>query len=110
MAENILQEADRIVDGDRQADYGPVRHDFARIAGFWSVILGVPVMPRDVPLCMIALKMSREICKHKRDNLVDMAGYARTLEKYFDEIDDLEASDAAFYATQKLSEKTEATI
>jgi len=29
---------------------------------------------------MIALKISRECNKHKRDNLVDIAGYAKTID------------------------------
>jgi len=32
----------------------------------------------DVPLCMIAVKLARQAHRHKRDNLVDIAGYART--------------------------------
>ncbi len=32
----------------------------------------------DVPLCMIAVKLARQVHRHKRDNLVDIAGYART--------------------------------
>jgi hypothetical protein len=51
-----------------------------RTAKFWSEILGLPVTPEQVALCMIAVKMSREVNAHKRDNLVDIAGYARTLE------------------------------
>ena len=83
---NILQEADKITSGDRQEDYGSPLEDFTRVADLWSVILGKKVYANQVPLCMIALKMSREIHKHKRDNLVDIAGYSRTLEKLQDEI------------------------
>jgi hypothetical protein len=32
----------------------------------------------DIPLCMVAIKLARQSHHHKRDNLVDIAGYART--------------------------------
>jgi Domain of unknown function (DUF6378) len=81
---NILQEADRITSVDRNDDYGHPRTDFQRTAVFWSAIFGFPVTPEQVALCMIALKLSREVHKHKRDSIVDIAGYARTLEMLYE--------------------------
>lgn len=80
MPETILAEAARLTSQDRQASYGHPRQDFERVATLWSVVLGVEVMPAQVALCMILVKVSRETHQHKRDNLVDIAGYARTLE------------------------------
>lgn len=77
--ENVLQEAERLVYGPRQACYGHPADDFARTAAMWSVILGTHVEPEQVGLCQIALKISREVNAHKRDNLVDIAGYAGTV-------------------------------
>lgn len=79
--ETILQEAERIIGGDRAQDYGDITESTQRIASMWSTILGVDVTPRQVLLCMVGLKISREVNKHKRDNLVDIAGYVRLLEK-----------------------------
>lgn len=76
--ENILKEADRIVGGDRNAAYGHPKTDFTRTAMIWSAILGVTVKPEQIPLCMIGVKMSRQCNAAKRDNWVDMAGYAQT--------------------------------
>ena len=47
----------------------------------WGAILGLPdPVPADlVALCLIAVKISREVNAPKRDNIVDMAGYAETL-------------------------------
>jgi hypothetical protein len=46
----------------------------------WGAILGIPdVSPRLVALCLIGLKVSREAYQHKRDSLVDIAGYVETL-------------------------------
>ena len=79
--ENILQEAQRLVYGDRNKDYGHPYEDFSRQAKLWSVILGVDVTPRQIGLCHIATKIARELNRPKRDNIVDIAGYAATLER-----------------------------
>lgn len=83
--ESILDEAKRITGGERNADYGHPRDDFARAAHIWTGILrdrlapGASIKAEDIALCMIGVKLAREAHKHKRDNLVDIAGYARTL-------------------------------
>lgn len=77
--ESILEEAQRLVHGDRQHTYGHPIADFTRTGRIWGAILGVPdIDPRFVALMMGGVKMSREVNKHKRDNLVDLAGYAET--------------------------------
>lgn len=82
--EPVLDEAKRITASDRQDDYGHPSQGFARTARMWTGILagklreGAEVAPMDVPLCMIAVKLARQAHRHKRDNLVDIAGYART--------------------------------
>ena len=81
MADNsVLTEAHRLVHGDRGDDYGHPYHDFSRTAKIWSAILDKDVTPEQVALCMIGVKMSRECNRPKRDNRVDMAGYAETLD------------------------------
>lgn len=78
--ETPLQEAQRLVHGDRQASYGHPIEDFTRTGRMWGAILGTDdVPPEKVALCMIAVKMSRECNRPKRDNAVDIAGYAETL-------------------------------
>jgi len=77
---SILREAERIVDGERGDAYGPPEKDFGRVAKMWSALLGVEVEAWQVGACMICLKLSRETNKHKRDNLVDVAGYAKTID------------------------------
>lgn len=78
--ENILEEANRITHGKRNEDYGSPLTDFTRPAKMWSAILGCEVKAVDVPKCMIALKLSRQCHSPNRDNLVDMCGYAHTIE------------------------------
>lgn len=77
---NCLEIANSLVSGDRNDDYGHPFHDFSRTAKMWSAILGVEVTPDKVPLCMIAVKISREVNRPKADNVIDICGYARTLE------------------------------
>ena len=79
--EDILMEAHRITGGDRNEDYGDPSEEFARVSNLWNSMLNTDIIePRHVPMMMILLKVSREMNKPKRDNAVDMAGYARCLD------------------------------
>lgn len=75
--EDILEEALRITRGDRQAQYGPPDQDFQRTADMWSALKGVPFTKQEVAMFMVLLKCSRQMHQKKRDNWVDIAGYAR---------------------------------
>lgn len=81
----ILEEAQSLVYGDRQAAYGHPLDDFSRTAKMWAAILGCEVTPEQVGLCMCVVKISRQLNRPKRDNLVDLAGYAATVELVLDE-------------------------
>lgn len=87
---SILEEAQEAVYGDRQADYGSVRENFSNIAKLWSVILKKRVTPEQVGLCMVQVKVARQLHKPKRDNLVDGAGYFATISKMEEESKELE--------------------
>jgi hypothetical protein len=73
-----------VANTDRYDDYGHPAENFARIARMWTAILGTHIRSEQVGLCMIAVKLSREVHRHKPDNLTDIAGYARTLEMIYD--------------------------
>lgn len=77
----ILQQAQEAVYSDRASDYGTVTANFNIIADFWKIILKQDITAEQVGMCMIAIKMARHMNKFKLDNLVDIAGYAATLEK-----------------------------
>lgn len=77
----ILEEAQSAVYGDRNADYGTVTDNFGTIAALWSIVLKTNITPEQVGLCMVQVKVARQMFKPKRDNLVDIAGYSATLEK-----------------------------
>jgi hypothetical protein len=84
--ETILEEADRLTRADRAGSYGPALPQAERFATIASAVTGCDIKPEHFPLLMIAVKLSRESYGHKRDNLVDIAGYARVAEKICDEM------------------------
>jgi len=84
--QTILLEAQDAVYKARQADYGTVTNNFTTIARLWEVVLGSKVTPEQVGLCMVQVKIARQMFKPKRDNLVDIAGYAATIEKMENEV------------------------
>ena len=72
----ILKEADKLIGGDRNTDYGDRLTNHQNIAKLWSVFLGHKISAHDVAICMILVKISRIINRHKKDSYVDMAAYA----------------------------------
>ena len=77
----ILREAESMVLGDRQDDYGTPENNFERIANLWNSYLDTRLDGRlgavDVAAMMALLKIARIASGHgKRDNWVDLAGYA----------------------------------
>tara|TARA_R100001510_G_scaffold14071_1_gene11227 strand:+ start:468 stop:890 length:423 start_codon:yes stop_codon:yes gene_type:complete len=77
---DYLKEAELLIHGDREADYGDNLLNHRRIATMWNVILGkkliTPIEPEEVAACMIGLKVARlsEDTK-KKDSWVDVVGY-----------------------------------
>jgi nucleoside 2-deoxyribosyltransferase len=78
--ETILEEAQRLVDGPRGQAYGHPAEDFGRTAKIVGAILGIEVTAHQIPLIMMAVKLSRHTNRPRRDNMTDIAGYARTAE------------------------------
>ena len=76
---SILREADEIVNGARQKDYGSPKVNFERTAKMWSAILGIEIEWHQVPACLIALKLARLVNEPMHeDSWRDIAGYAGT--------------------------------
>ena len=89
----ILEEAAQLTSGPRQRDYDSPLPNHRRIATMWNAYLSIrrrpdgAISPEDVATMMLLLKIAREVYTPKRDNLVDVAGYARCLEQMREERD-----------------------
>jgi len=89
--ESILEEAQRLVHGERGAAYGHPLDDMSRTAGMLTHLLadklqpGVSLNARDVSMMMVCVKLSRERNKPKRDNRADGAGYFETMQMIMEE-------------------------
>ena len=78
----ILKEAERLVLGDRQAAYGHPFDDLSRTGSIWGAILEIgPITPEKVALCMVGLKLSREVNRPQFDNRLDAVGYLLCYER-----------------------------
>lgn len=80
----ILEEARELVYGDRNAQYGHPKDDYAKVAKMWSAFLGVEISPHQAASMMIFIKMSRLAHEPKRDTIVDIAGYAEVVARILD--------------------------
>lgn len=81
----IAEEALKIINGERQNVYGDPEDNFAVIARLWTAYLStedgsvtrdIRIEPADVAYMMVLLKLAREITGRKKDNAVDLLGYA----------------------------------
>ena len=99
---NVLKEADGLVNGDRQASYGHPHTDYSCTAEMWQAMIlrrygaDIPITPDFACLMMVAVKISRECGKPKRDNLVDAAGYIACAEKCLDKENELNSLTETF--------------
>ncbi len=80
----ILSEAQHIVYGDRSVNYGHPKLHFNATAQLVTALLrrmgkltdGAKITARDWARIMILDKVARDCGENRRDNLVDIAGYA----------------------------------
>lgn len=85
---NVLLEAQHITAGDRQRYYGHPLDNHGATAALWTAYLrrrrmlphGTALSARDVCMLNVLQKVSRDANRQHRDNLVDIAGYARNAE------------------------------
>ncbi len=75
----VMVEALRIINGERQDVYGSPESSFSLIAEYWRTYLrhkkNLEITSSDVAMMMTLFKIAREANQHKRDNIVDAAGY-----------------------------------
>ena len=73
----ILDKAEKMINGPRAKDYGDAHQNHERIAKMWSVLLERDVTVAQVYQCMIAVKLSRMIeTPGHEDSWLDICGYS----------------------------------
>lgn len=82
--QSILTEAEQIINGSRNSDYGDPTESFEKIAQIASLLTNKDLDADTCCAVMMAVKLTRQSFKHKRDNLVDLAGYAEIMNKIKD--------------------------
>lgn len=79
---DVLDKAERAINGDRNNHYGPPTQDFARSAGVLNSLGyrapgGREILPHDIAVMALAIKLSRIVWSPEvEDHWVDVAGYA----------------------------------
>jgi hypothetical protein len=76
--DDILTTAQNLINGDRKKEYGDAKESFTDIAIMWSIVLNHVIEPKDVAMCMVALKVNRFANSKNghKDSLIDICGYA----------------------------------
>ena len=75
---NILDQAKSIVFDraeEKSRQYGPFDEGMERAAKIASGATGKDLTSKDMYMCMVALKLSRESYSHKHDNILDAIAY-----------------------------------
>ena len=75
---DVLRQAEHMVCGHREQDYGSPEDSFELIAGLWRAYLGMrDITPVDVSMMMALLKIARiGGGRATADSFIDLAGYA----------------------------------
>jgi hypothetical protein len=82
---SVCQEAQEITTGERAASYGHPFDNFTRTVNLINARFDTKFTPEDFAEIMILCKIARQAQANKRDNLVDVAGYANTHQMVIDE-------------------------
>lgn len=78
----VIREADRLINSDRNNQYGPPTQDFERTAAILNAMGyrrpgGHKLLAHDVAILVMAVKLSRIVWQpDKRDSWTDTIGYA----------------------------------
>jgi hypothetical protein len=101
MTESILEEAQRLIHGPRNKNYGHPRENFSEIAALFSGYLGREITDIDVANLMILVKIARvKGTGYHRDSFTDIAGYAGCVERIYEE-------DAEEFVKEKIDQWVE---
>jgi hypothetical protein len=72
----IARDAEDIVSGTREQDYGNPERNLTRIGIVWGALLGIDPLPaRQVAVMLTGMKLVRASGRENRDDLLDGIGY-----------------------------------
>jgi hypothetical protein len=83
--ESILLEANKVVNGDRNEQYGDAKEAFTIYSEICKSAFGLELSPDEICKVLMAVKLGRLKYKYKRDSIVDLCGYAEILSKLMEE-------------------------
>lgn len=91
MKESILQEAQRLITGPRQATYAHPYDDYSKVIEIFKALTGVQLSLEQALMFMVSVKFARLRTnlaqgKFHRDSAVDAVGYMGCLEMVVDTI------------------------
>jgi hypothetical protein len=84
---NILEKANEIVNlrsDEKERMYGPFEEGMGRASKLATIMCNKEISTKDIYLCMIALKLSRQSYNHKEDNLLDCVAYLGSLNNFLE--------------------------
>jgi len=79
--DSVLDEAICITSGDRNGDYGHPADHWLKTTGMINACFGLQLKSEDWGKMMMIDKLSRDQHRPKRDNLTDICGYSRCVER-----------------------------
>lgn len=88
---NILEKANDIINlrsEEKERQYGNFKEGMINASKLFNCLTNnkYNILPEDMYMAMVALKLSRQAFNHKEDNLLDCVAYLAALNNYINEI------------------------
>ena len=79
-SENLLDTAKGLIYSERAKQYGSFKDNNTKIINIFRELTGINLTEEQCAYFLISLKLARQGTRHKRDNLIDIAGYVGLLD------------------------------
>jgi len=83
---SILSDAESLVNGDRQSQYGSPTSNMRDIAELASRMINIKITASDIAMILLCVKLGRLKYQYKRDSVVDLCGYAEIYSRCQEEV------------------------
>jgi hypothetical protein len=81
MKDSLLLQADKVVNGDRNEQYGDAKQAFNEYSDILKTTFNISLSPEEICKVMMAIKLGRLKYKFKEDSLLDLMGYSEILNR-----------------------------